>query len=96
MTIEGVVMDVHPRAGTLPDRAMLANIPRLMTAYYTTRPDPAQREQRVAFGTLGLNELEAFVKSGNARSHAALSSVGFRETGEQNGLKRVVAIAPQP
>ena len=53
MTIEGVVMDVHPRAGTLPDRAMLANIPRLMTAYYTTRPDPAQREQRVAFGTSG-------------------------------------------
>src|SRR5437667_2085985 len=53
MTIEGVVMDVHPRSGTLPDRAMLANIPRLMTAYYTTRPDPAQREQRVAFGTSG-------------------------------------------
>jgi phosphoglucomutase len=33
--------------------AMLANIPRLMTAYYTTRPDPSRREQRVAFGTSG-------------------------------------------
>jgi phosphoglucomutase len=32
---------------------MLANIPRLMTAYYTTRPDPSKREQRVAFGTSG-------------------------------------------
>ncbi len=32
---------------------MLANIPRLMTAYYTTRPDPSRREQRVAFGTSG-------------------------------------------
>jgi phosphoglucomutase len=33
--------------------AMLANIPRLMTAYYTRRPDPSRREQRVAFGTSG-------------------------------------------
>ncbi len=32
---------------------MLANIPRLLTAYYTTRPDPSRREQRVAFGTSG-------------------------------------------
>jgi phosphoglucomutase len=32
---------------------MLANIPRLMTAYYTKRPDPSVREQRVAFGTSG-------------------------------------------
>jgi len=33
--------------------ASLANIPRLMTAYYTTRPDAAVREQKVAFGTSG-------------------------------------------
>jgi phosphoglucomutase len=32
---------------------MLANIPRLMTAYYTRQPDPAVPEQRVAFGTSG-------------------------------------------
>jgi phosphoglucomutase len=32
---------------------MLVNIPRLMTAYYTRRPDPSVREQRVAFGTSG-------------------------------------------
>jgi phosphoglucomutase len=32
---------------------MLANIPRLMTAYYAIRPDPAQREQSVSFGTSG-------------------------------------------
>src|SRR5712692_6148031 len=46
-------MNVNPRAGKPPDPSMLANIPRLMTAYYTTRPDPTQREQRVAFGTSG-------------------------------------------
>jgi phosphoglucomutase len=44
---------VHPRAGQLPEPAMLANIPRLMTAYYTERPDPAVRAQRVTFGTSG-------------------------------------------
>jgi phosphoglucomutase len=33
--------------------ASLANIPRLMTAYYTARPDPAVREQKVSFGTSG-------------------------------------------
>jgi phosphoglucomutase len=32
---------------------MLVNVPRLMTAYYTTRPDPTDRAQRVAFGTSG-------------------------------------------
>jgi phosphoglucomutase len=46
-------MTVDPRAGKLPEPAMLANVPRLMSAYYTHRPDPARREQRVSFGTSG-------------------------------------------
>jgi phosphoglucomutase len=46
-------MTVDPRAGTLPDSSMLANIPRLVSAYYTTHPDPTRREERVAFGTSG-------------------------------------------
>ena len=32
---------------------MLANIPRLISAYYTQVPDPSVREQRVSFGTSG-------------------------------------------
>ena len=32
---------------------MLANIPRLMRAYYTERPDVSVPEQRVTFGTSG-------------------------------------------
>src|SRR3984893_12519488 len=44
---------MDPRAGKPVESSMLANIPRLMTAYYTRRPDPAVREQRVAFGTSG-------------------------------------------
>ena len=46
-------MTVDPRAGKLPDPSMLANIPRLMSAYYTGHPDPARREERVSFGTSG-------------------------------------------
>jgi phosphoglucomutase len=46
-------MSVDPRAGQPPDPSQLANIPRLVTAYYTRRPDPAVREQRVTFGTSG-------------------------------------------
>jgi phosphoglucomutase len=44
---------VDPRAGKPPEPSMLANIPRLITAYYTRRPDAAIRAQRVAFGTSG-------------------------------------------
>jgi phosphoglucomutase len=46
-------MTVDPRAGKLPEPSMLANIPRLVSAYYTMHPDPARREERVAFGTSG-------------------------------------------
>ncbi|HUP63973.1 MAG TPA: phosphoglucomutase (alpha-D-glucose-1,6-bisphosphate-dependent), partial [Thermoanaerobaculia bacterium] len=40
-------------AGTRPTADMLVNVPRLVAAYYSERPDPAVREQRVAFGTSG-------------------------------------------
>ena len=46
-------MRVHPQAGKPAAPSMLANIPRLVTAYYTERPDPSVPEQRVAFGTSG-------------------------------------------
>ena len=46
-------MRVDPRAGKPPATSMLVNVPRLMTAYYTQRPDVSVSEQRVAFGTSG-------------------------------------------
>ena len=46
-------MSADPRAGRPAEPSMLVNIPRLMRAYYTGRPDPSVREQRVAFGTSG-------------------------------------------
>jgi len=42
-----------PGAGQLADPAMLVDVPQLMTAYYTRRPDVAVPEQQVAFGTSG-------------------------------------------
>ena len=44
---------VHPLAGQPPPHSMLVDIPRLVSAYYTERPDPANRAQNVAFGTSG-------------------------------------------
>ncbi|HEX7708199.1 MAG TPA: phosphoglucomutase (alpha-D-glucose-1,6-bisphosphate-dependent) [Thermoanaerobaculia bacterium] len=41
------------KAGQQPTHEMLVDVPRLVTAYYAERPDPAIREQRVAFGTSG-------------------------------------------
>jgi phosphoglucomutase len=46
-------MTVHELAGKLAPRSLLANIPRLVTAYYVQKPDVSDPTQRVAFGTLG-------------------------------------------
>ena len=45
--------DIHPLAGKAVPPAMLANIPRLVTAYFAGKPDPQVPAQRVAFGTSG-------------------------------------------
>jgi phosphoglucomutase len=46
-------MTVHPLAGKKAPAHMLANIPRLVSAYYTRKPDMDDPAQRVAFGTSG-------------------------------------------
>ena len=43
----------HPNAGKPATTSQLANIPRLVAAYYAGKPDPAIRGQRVTFGTSG-------------------------------------------
>jgi phosphoglucomutase len=44
---------ISPIAGKPAPRAMLTNIPRLLTAYFSLTPDPKVVSQRVAFGTSG-------------------------------------------
>ena len=43
----------NPAAGKPVDPADLTNVPRLVTAYYTIKPDVAEGSQRVSFGTSG-------------------------------------------
>jgi phosphoglucomutase len=45
--------DVSPLAGKAAPPSMLVNVPRLVTAYFAGKPDPAIVAQRVAFGTSG-------------------------------------------
>src|SRR5271167_314632 len=47
------MVDIHPLAGKPVPPSMLANIPRLVTAYFAGKPDPKIATQRVAFGTSG-------------------------------------------
>jgi phosphoglucomutase len=46
-------MNINPMAGKLPTESMLLNVPKLLDAYYTERPDAAIPSQRVVFGTSG-------------------------------------------
>ena len=43
----------HPLAGQPAPRELLTNIPRLVSAYFTERPNPEEAAQQVAFGTSG-------------------------------------------
>jgi phosphoglucomutase len=46
-------MALHELAGKPAPRSVLVNVPRLVSAYYTVKPDPSDPGQRVAFGTSG-------------------------------------------
>jgi phosphoglucomutase len=45
--------EIHPLAGKTVPPSMLANIPRLVTAYFANHPDPKVASERVSFGTSG-------------------------------------------
>jgi phosphoglucomutase len=46
-------MAVNARAGKPVEPSQLVNIPRLVASYYTIKPDPHEKTQRVGFGTSG-------------------------------------------
>jgi phosphoglucomutase len=46
-------MSISLNAGHPADASSLVNVPRLMTAYYATHPEPSVAAQRVSFGTSG-------------------------------------------
>ncbi len=65
-------MEVSPHAGKPAEAWMLVNVPILVTAYYTEKPDPSVAEQRVAFGTSG-HRGSAFDKAFNEGHIFAIS-----------------------
>ena len=46
-------MAMHPLAGKPAPESILENIPRLVSNYYSLKPDPSNPEHAVAFGTSG-------------------------------------------
>lgn len=46
-------MSLHPLAGKPAPRDILVNVPRLVSAYYTNKPDVSVPGQEVSFGTSG-------------------------------------------
>jgi len=67
-----VAAQIDPLAGKTIDPALLVNVPRLVTAYFAGRPDPAIAAQRVAFGTSG-HRGSAFNNSFNENHILAIS-----------------------
>jgi phosphoglucomutase len=65
-------MKISPYAGKPAEPAMLVNVPKLITAYYTEVPDPKVSAQRVAFGTSG-HRGSAFDKAFNECHILAIS-----------------------
>ena len=57
-------MKISPLAGLPAPASALLDVPRLVSAYYAEKPDPAIPEQRVAFGTSG-HRGSAFLKTFN-------------------------------
>jgi len=70
-------MSLHPLAGQPAPRSILVNVPRLISAYYTHRPDSSIDTQRVAFGTSGHRGTSA--KSSFNEDHVAAISQAICE-----------------
>jgi phosphoglucomutase len=65
-------MQISPLAGKPAETSMLVNVPKLVAAYYTQVPDPAQPGQRITFGTSG-HRGSAFEKTFNEQHILAIT-----------------------
>jgi phosphoglucomutase len=75
---------MHPLAGRPAPRALLANIPRLVSAYFVDRPDPAESSERIAFGTSG-HRGSALTRSFN-EDHIAATTQAVCDHRQQRGI----------
>jgi len=79
-------MGIHESAGKPAPRDILVNIPRLVSAYYTNRPDISDPTQRVSFGTSG-HRGSSFRNSFNEDHILAISQAicRYRQSEKING-----------
>ena len=75
---------MNPLAGQPAPAAALVDVPRLITAYYSERPDPSIASQRVAFGTSG-HRGSSFDASFN-EAHVICISQAICEYRKQHGV----------
>ncbi|MEA3142020.1 MAG: phosphoglucomutase [Gammaproteobacteria bacterium] len=75
---------MNPLAGQPAPAAVLVDVPRLITAYYSERPDPSIASQRVAFGTSG-HRGSSFDASFN-EAHVTAISQAICEYRKQQGV----------
>jgi len=65
-------MSIDPRAGEPASKEQLVDIPSLISAYYTLKPDPKVATQQISFGTSG-HRGKAFQKSFNEAHISAVT-----------------------
>jgi phosphoglucomutase len=75
---------VNPLAGKPAPVAVLVDVPRLITAYYSEQPDPAVAAQRVAFGTSG--HRGSSFEIGFNEAHVLAISQAISEYRRQQGI----------
>ncbi len=78
-------MAVHPLAGKPVPESLLPNIPRLMTAYYSNKPDVSDPAQQVAFGTSGHRGIS--LKSSFNENHILAITQAVCEYRSQKNIK---------
>ncbi|MBM4145496.1 MAG: alpha-D-glucose phosphate-specific phosphoglucomutase [Nitrospira sp.] len=78
-------MKLHELAGKPAPQSILENIPRLVAAYYTYKPDVSQATHRVAFGTSG--HRGSSLKSSFNEAHILAVSQAICEYRKANRIK---------
>ena len=63
------------RAGTVALPSDLVDVPHLVTAYYTGKPDPENIDQQVAFGTASLGRALDLAAGASATDDAAIDDL---------------------
>jgi phosphoglucomutase len=82
--VKETTVKINPLAGKPAEASMLIDVPKLITTYFSERPDPSVPAQRVAFGTSG-HRGSAFENTFN-EWHVLAISQAICDYRKQNGI----------